>query len=100
MGLKTAVMHLVHVRTYQYFIKPAEAHREMRMLGRCGAVCAANTGLADCASSGGPEVQHAVVFLGGQTPLDQHVIDMGDQLAGGKAHLVHVQHVLVEHHRH
>jgi hypothetical protein len=25
-------MHLMHVRTCQYFIKPAEAHREMRML--------------------------------------------------------------------
>src|SRR6266571_4257323 len=47
--------------------------------------------------SGGPEAEHAVGFLGGKTPLDQHVIDMGDQFAGGKAHLMHIEHVLVEH---
>src|SRR5882724_8766917 len=33
--------------------------------------------------SGGPEAEHAVGFLRRQTPFDQHVIDMGDQLAGG-----------------
>ena len=35
-----------------------------------------------------------------QTPLDQHVIDVGDQFPCGEPHLMHVQHVLVEHHRH
>jgi len=54
----------------------------------------------DESKSGGPEAQHAVGFLGGQAAFDKHVIDMRDQLAGGKAHLVHVEHVLVEHHRH
>src|SRR5712664_31548 len=50
--------------------------------------------------SGGPEAEHAVGIRGRQTPFDQHVIDMGDQLAGGKAHLMHIQHMLVEHDRH
>ena len=49
---------------------------------------------------GRAETQHAVGRLRRQPPLDQHVIDMRDQLAGGKAHLVLVQHVLVEHDRH
>src|SRR5260370_33144732 len=39
--------------------------------------------------SGGAEAEHAVGFRCRQAAFDQHVIDMGDQLAGGEAHLVH-----------
>ena len=43
-------------------------------------------------ASGGPETQHAIHHFGGQAALDQHVIDVRDQLAGGKAHLVGIAH--------
>src|SRR5437868_4022746 len=46
------------------------------------------------------EAQHALLLLGREASLDQHVIDMRDQFAGGKAHLMGVERVLVEHHRH
>jgi hypothetical protein len=47
-----------------------------------------------------PETQYAVGFLGREAPFHQHVIEMGDQFAGGKTHLVHVEHMLVEYHGH
>ena len=50
--------------------------------------------------SGGPELKHALGQFGPEAARDQHVIDMGDQFAGGKAHLVRVQNVLVEYDRH
>src|SRR5258708_36505870 len=68
---------------------------------RCGSRPGVNSGFEGTPSaSRRPEAEHAVGFLSGQTPLDQHVIDMGDQFAGGESRLVHVECVLVEHHRH
>src|SRR5947209_20004199 len=49
--------------------------------------------------STGREPQHAIALVGGEASLDQHVIDMGDQFAGGEPHLMHVERVLVEDHR-
>ena len=48
---------------------------------------------------GGSEAQNALFFGRRQASFDQHVIDMSNQFAGGKAHLVRVQDVFVEHHR-
>src|ERR1700709_725999 len=47
-----------------------------------------------------PKAQHAVGFVSRQSPLDQHVVDMRDELAGSKAHLVHVERILMEHDGH
>ena len=45
--------------------------------------------------------EHAVgADVGFQAAVGQHVIDVGDQFAGGKAGLVSVEHMLVEHDRH
>ena len=46
-----------------------------------------------------PQLAVAAQFLA-QPALGQHVIDMGDQFAGGEAGLVSVQLVLVKHDRH
>ena len=50
--------------------------------------------------SGGPETQHAVGDFRRQAALVEHVIDVRDQLAGSKAHLVHVEWIFVKHDRH
>jgi len=44
-------------------------------------------------ASGASEKEHAVDDFRGQASFDQHVIDVGDQFAGGKTHLVGVQYV-------
>jgi len=53
------------------------------------------------AASGRSEAQDAVgAEIGLQPASGQHVVDVCDQLACGKAGLVGVEHVLVEYHRH
>src|SRR5258708_13471632 len=68
---------------------------------RCGSRPGVNSGFEEAPSaSRRPEAEHAIGFLGRQTSLDQHVIDMGDQFAGGESHLVPVECVLGEPHPH
>lgn len=47
-----------------------------------------------------PEAENAVRFVNREPAFDQHVIDMRDQFAGGKPHLVGIEHMSVEDHRH
>src|SRR5579864_7703635 len=50
--------------------------------------------------SRGPEAENAVNFVNGEAAFDQHVIDVRDQFAGGKPHLMGIEHMSVEHDRH
>src|ERR1700749_2061492 len=81
-------------------LKPAQVTREAAGSGPPAPIASLTYNAPQDRRSGGPELEHAVGQLGRQATLDQHVVDMGDQFAGGEAHLVHVQYMLVEHHRH